>query len=215
MAEPSRAYPREVVSPLPTPEAETERILAEQAVEMKWWKEARKFTTQAEVGDAMTSGALMRVPDSGEGYKIEIKGVPEERRCLTEAAATLLQEVARAWIIQAQKENVENAQFLVVTSLTRSTEYQRKLQEAGIYPAAEDSSHERGLAFDVAIKWFRKNAPRAAEILQGVLEELKRQGMINFIDETTVGCFHICPSPKYVEQLAARTIGEIGGRVAA
>ena len=204
MGDPARAYPRDVVSPPPTPEAELRRILEAQAVELGWWKEATKFADATEVASAIESGKLVRVQDQGEGYKIEVKGVPEERRCLTAETSALLQEVSRRWLAKVQEAAVEKAQFLVVTSLTRSTDYQRKLQEAGIYPAAEDSSHERGLAFDVAVKWFRNNAPRAAEMLQGVLEELKRQGMINFIDETTVGCLHVCPSPKYVEQFGVQ-----------
>ena len=53
MGDPARAYPRDVVSPPPTPEAELRRILEAQAVELGWWKEATKFADATEVASAV------------------------------------------------------------------------------------------------------------------------------------------------------------------
>lgn len=214
MRDTARTYSRDNALPPPTPEAEVQRILSEQSVELDWWEEEPKFADAAEVAQAIKTGQLIQVPDIGVGYKIEVKGVPPERRCLTSATSALLQEVSRRWISGVRHAQLDAAQFLVVTSLTRPTDYQHELQQAGVYPAAEDSSHERGLAFDMAVKWFRSNSPRAAEILQRVLDDLKHEELINWIDETTVGCFHICPSPKYIEQYETSAVPGISDKAA-
>ena len=85
--------------------------------------------------------------------------------------------------------------FLVVSSLSRTVDFQKKLKRDG-YPATEgsESTHTKGWAFDIAVRWFEKNRPHAAEILHAVLAEKIAAG-INLIEEPAIGVLHVAVKP--------------------
>ncbi|MEX0690045.1 MAG: DUF5715 family protein, partial [Candidatus Paceibacterota bacterium] len=103
---------------------------------------------------------------------------------------------------------------LSITSLTRSSEYQKEIVNMGKL-AVKNSSHTKGKSFDIdgcgyyqgeeAInprfteKYKEKYNPRVHKILEEILIEMKENDIINFIPEyygTTNQCFHVTIAPK-------------------
>ncbi len=107
----------------------------------------------------------------------------------------LLDEVAQAWLEKVTTRGINPADvFLVVSSLGRTLAYQNELIEKG-YPAADESSHTKLGAFDIATAWFSENRPELLEILNETLEELALSQSFNEIDEPDVGARHIAWNP--------------------
>ena len=176
------------------PDAEMRRIIKEQRVDRQWWDHLPSMPDDAAVVRAVECGAVVRVSD-GLHYKISARTNPQYR-VLTPETLKLLEVVSVRWwerIAQVGRGHL----FLVVSSFTRPTLFQQQLAAEG-RPALPHSSHEKGLAFDFAMDWFRANEPIAAETLKRVLGEEQRRGALNAIDEPTMGVFHVCVSPIFV-----------------
>jgi hypothetical protein len=95
---------------------------------------------------------------------------------------------------------------LWVTSLARSVEHQRHLQDLG-YAALLPSAHCVGYAADIEMTWFRQF--EAADALQQVLLERQRAGEINVIDEGQA--WHVCVRPGAGRALRLIPDHAIGG----
>jgi len=160
-----------------------------------WWKHKPRLLTDLSLKAAIGRGELMQVRD-GQWYKISAH-VPEKYRYLAPNAFELLEAISVSWAraLWWHHEQSYNT-FLVVSSLTRPTEYQAFLAKQG-FPTAGDSSHEKGLAFDISYAWFIQNRPKLAEALSGVLATGKSRGLLNYISEPSMEIFHVAVSPSF------------------
>jgi hypothetical protein len=125
-----------------TSEGELNEILEKQKVETRWWREVDPVDTIKEIEDRVQAGTAVRLPDSGLGYQIS-PGVRPEFRVLEVNTKKLLEDVAKKWVevLRQRRINSESA-FLRITSLARTTEFQKQLIQQG-YPAAENSTHTK------------------------------------------------------------------------
>lgn len=137
---------------------------------------------------------------------------------LRKEAAETLSEISDNW----QRE-LGPSRFLSVTSLIRSMEYQQSLatqsRKLTIPDAQGHSSHLAGIAFDIdgcglkqrsddgALRSVNPRMPgfdhslvkESRLVLRHILENNKRDGVINFVEElpgTQEHCFHICVNPN-------------------
>ncbi len=171
------------------------RIGEEQSIETSWWSDAPKMQTVTDIESAIESGAAVRVPEEGEGYRLS-PGVREEFRALDRRAFELMESIAIAWnqAIHAKYQDLEPV-YLRITSLARTVEYQEELALRG-YPAAADSTHTRLGAFDILSSFLEKNHPYLLRDLDSILTELQAAGRINWIREPEVGAYHIALNPN-------------------
>jgi hypothetical protein len=173
-----------------TQDQELNRILEQQQVEQKWWGNQPAMETADDTAREVENGKAVVVPDEGIGYKISAKVKPEFR-VLEKNTYSLLKSVAEKWLEKAGASGADTSNlFLVVSSLARTQEFQRELIKQG-YPAAENSTHVKLGAFDIATRWLEENKPELLEILTSILQELQQQGEANFIEEPTIGAHHV------------------------
>ena len=105
---------------------------------------------------------------------------------LRPAAAGMLVDIAR---------RVEQGP-LELTSLVRTSEYQRALMRGNGNANTEVPTHTMGYAVDIGLKYI---APETAKELRRVLEEMRDAGDIYFIAEANQLTFHIVPVPSRLE----------------
>lgn len=109
------------------------------------------------------------------------------------AAAGMLLDIAR---------RVEQGP-LELTSLVRSTDYQRALMRGNGNANTDVPTHTMGYAVDIGLKFI---APDAAKALRAALDEMRDAGDIYYIAEANQLTFHIVPAPSripYFEQIYA------------
>ena len=179
--------------PLTTPKSELERILASQKAEVLWWRDRPTMSSAEDLQKALESGVASFVPEIGIGYRISEK-VPKEFRILEKETLNLLNKIASEWTEGIKGEGGEEI-FLVVSSLARTADYQRKLIDAG-YPAAENSTHTKLGAFDIAFRWLEENRPQALQKLRDIISPIVAESKANFIIEEAVGVYHIAHNPN-------------------
>ncbi len=190
--------------PPQTPQAELEVIKRAQQRELTWYQDTPSYETTADVARAVEGGTLTAVPDfPGYSYRLSAKIRPEFRY-LTSSANQLLNRVAEEWLekMQAGGDAAEKI-FLVVSSLTRSVEFQHELEAKG-FPAVEGdtSTHTKGGAFDISIEGFLKHGNQEAiVVLKAVLQELAHQGLLNFFAEPSIKVLHVAVHPDYQDLL--------------
>lgn len=181
------------------PEQELEQIYKAQEREFEWYKEKGSYETLEDVVKATERGELVPVPDTaGHHYRLSAKIENKEFRVLTPQARSLLEFISEQWLIRLQSEKqLKEKTFLVISSLTRSVEFQRRLEEKG-FPTVEGdrSTHTKGGAFDISIEGFLKyKNEEALSVLSAVLEELARKNMLNFIPELSINVLHVAVHP--------------------
>ena len=178
-----------------TPEEERQAIRAAQEVERTWWESTQPYATTADLTQSLERGELVPIVDS-ESFRVS-ENIPKQFHTLTPNGAFLLREISSTWRARMVEKKLRTEEtFLVISSLTRPSDYQNELREKG-FPTADESSHERGVAFDIGAAWFREHYPEALETLFEVLGAFQTKGYINYIDEPTVGVVHVAMSPTY------------------
>lgn len=178
------------------PKAELQDILSQQEIERVWWMATESYPTVQALHVGTGNGKLVVVHDT-ENFRISAH-VPKQFHLLTPACKSLLEEVGKKWFAQMHERGLPTQEmFLVVSSLTRPTEYQKELARQG-FPTADDSSHERGVAFDIGATWFREHYPAALETLLEILDGYRSSGLLNYIDEHSNGVIHVAMSPGYL-----------------
>ncbi len=176
-----------------TPSEELAEILAAQKLEAEWWKDAPVMETEADIERALGSGRAERIID-GAFSRVSAK-VPEHFRVLDKETKKLLDEFVAEWGAELQRRNINpEGLFLVISSLARTKAYQEELRASG-YPGAEESTHTKLGAFDVAVEWFEKNRPEVAAVVEDVAKKFFDEGRINLIRERTIGALHIARNP--------------------
>lgn len=175
------------------------RTLREAQIERTWFNNAPMFSTrqiqtaiqQGELVPVETIPGLVRIVSAEKG---KLSGV--QYSYLTPECKKLFLSIATAFGKQRDTKKLEK-HFLNVTSMTRDRERQARLRRQG-YPAAEQSTHGLGEAFDINVTWLKSNAPSHFKILEGILNQLRAKGAINLIDETTInGALHVARNPNY------------------
>lgn len=173
-----------------TEQDELERIMEQQRVEVPWWENTPNMETVADIEKAVEGGSAVIVPDEGTGYKVSANVKPEFR-VLEKNTKTALDEVAEEWLRGLEERGLSDPKlFLIISSLARTTEFQKELIAKG-YPAAEQSTHTHLGAFDIASKWLSENRPEVLDVLTEVLNKIKAENRINFIEEPSIGAYHI------------------------
>jgi len=172
-------------------------------VEREWWKHRTPVRSQADVSSAVRNGVAVRVPLKGKHYRISARA-PKQLHVLDACAYRLLRDVAEMW--HAKLEEDDEELFLVVSSLARTPQRQALLRRRG-FPAVEDSTHLKLVAFDIAVAWFLKHRPRAYRALQETLDMFSERGFLNHVHEPSIGVMHVCMHPSYAHCSERRTSG--------
>jgi uncharacterized protein YcbK (DUF882 family) len=175
-----------------------ERVFARAAARSeRSWREGQAYQQDSEVHQAYRSGELELAidrPHVGFSSNMTFKYVTSE---MNQAMDLIAQELVQR---MASKNLPTDKTKLVITSTIRSVESQRRLIEEG-KPAAVDSSHTYGIAFDISYEGFERHDPEAMKILEEILQELHQQGKINLIHERLQKVWHIALSPDFQAEL--------------
>ena len=173
------------------------RTLKAAKIERQWFGH-RPMMTERQIAFAKRRKDLVGVKDVPGKIRIVqtigLGGV--QYALLAPACKNLLTEIANQFSQEQARQELE-PKFLSITSMTRSRKRQDELIAKG-YPAARESTHGLGEAFDINVTWFRKNSPTHFQILKSILEEMHNHGRINLIDETAInGALHIARNPRW------------------
>jgi len=172
----------------------TERAMAieQSKIEREWWKDRPIYENREALLTAFESGELIRFL-AGDGYAVSAKIT---YNLITPPLQKFLEKIVQEWratLVSRQLDSTKHR--LIVTSAVRSQDQQSELILAGA-PAAEVSSHTRGVALDIGKAWFEAYDPAYGKALQDVLEQMASKGQINLIREDIAGVWHICLSPQ-------------------
>lgn len=176
-----------------------ERLRIEEGykIERRWWGGVKPFYNDDELFDAVRRGVLVPVQDTFL-YRIS-PNAPLRYNYLAPNALYLLRAISERWAWALLRRKIKAEHYLLVTSLVRTTEYQVELT-ARDYPTAEDSSHERGLAFDISFEWFEAHLPMGRMVLGQILMDANEEGYLNFIVEDCMQIFHVAVSPTFTAE---------------
>mgnify|MGYP001563880707 CR=1 FL=1 len=175
-----------------------QRALQRARIERRWFNNRPMMTAKA-IQRAISNGRLVQVGDVDGLVRVvhstgTLSGV--QYAYLTPNCKTLLTGIATEFKVKRDTARLGEL-FLSITSMTRDAERQELLREQG-YPAAKQSTHGLGEAFDINVGWLAKNAPSHFNIIRRILKERHHWGEINFIDETKInGAFHVARTPNY------------------
>ncbi|NOY35435.1 MAG: hypothetical protein GXP44_00715 [bacterium] len=196
-------------------ELEEVRKLSE--MERAWWRDFPPYETNEEILDDFEKGILAKIGDDGNLKLIMRFSNPELEKWqpyLNKEAARLLREVGERWREKMKAAGLPDDIRLAVTSLVRTKEYQKEIISAGKL-AMPDSPHTKGQSFDIdGCGYYIEDSvvnPRQCEnyreiykplvhqILKEVLEEMKNEGRLSYIQEyknTGNQCFHTTRNPS-------------------
>ncbi len=183
-----------------TPDSELDLIRFSQKREQAWWDDYLTMNTLHDVEEAEKIGYLVRLPGGADYYKMS-KYVIEELRVLHPIALAALDNISLHWHACMHEQGIPcDDLFLVVSSLTRTIERQDTLTADG-YPTADGiSTHCKGGAFDIGVKWYKEfDRMDALRVLDDILGSLHRSGQINWIPEPTIGAYHVAVNPNFKE----------------
>ncbi len=154
------------------------------ANEREWYKNKKAYRTKEDLESALKRGELVRV--GYNEYVYIAKTV--EHPVLSVKMADILRE-----IVEQFKEKAPETEFIVIVSMTRTIE-DLKLANPLL---GEEDPHCKGEAFDIPFEWLRINKPKTYEILKQILEDFKKKGKINFVEERAINMWHVCRNPNY------------------
>lgn len=202
-------------------EKELEKAKKLYEIEYEWWGDVNPFKTNDDIKKAFINGDLTEVRGDENIKPIMRLLNPDLKKWLpylSKDAHNLLIDLGKSWREKMNKENLSKDIKLSITSLTRSSEYQKEIISSGKL-AVEGSSHTKGKSFDIdgcgyyegeeAINpRFTDNYEdvynsRVHTILRESLKDFKEKGLLNFIPEyegTTNQCFHVTVAPEYIDE---------------
>lgn len=190
---------RTKITPASTRAEAFARTLEAAQVERTWYKQQPMMTAN-EITAAVRAGKLMRIVESNlisiarPSAENPLAGV--QYAVLTPASSKLLNSIVNEF--GARQARFKKKYFIRITSMTRDRQRQAELFRNSRYPAAKESTHGLGEAFDINAKWFMENSKAHFRLLQTLLGELHAQGAINLIDETAInGALHVARNPNY------------------
>lgn len=172
--------------------------------ELQWWKE--EIIPETKVAQALASGKLVRVPNTGNGYRLIYTLRSEKEPPLARPETVLaLTEIGSTWQAKIDASPVKinpRSLFLSVSSLYRGEELQRKLLQNNPNSALL-SSHQAGASIDIdplGFYWreqeefvaFSTTNPQGlplgfifhlSDCLRSILLAMEQENLINFIPE--------------------------------
>lgn len=152
--------------------------------------EAQSFNIPLiETNDQMDSlilvNQLIPVPEEGEGYKIQ--KLVHSRPFLNQKAYQILNEISSHFLKESNYE-------LSISSLTRTSESQKKLSRVNSNATKGHSAHSYGASFDISYSKYGDKVGRNyanEKIIQSILDQMVEEGKIYYIKERRQPCFHV------------------------
>ncbi len=144
------------------------------------------INNEAELEANIKRGKLVNVAEN-KGYKLH--ELTHSMAVLNPKAYDILKEVG---VIFA--ETAGHNQFFVVTSLTRPLSSQEKLRKTNINATKNTSTHSYGASFDISYARFngvKGDYPVLRDMMESILNDLKKQGKIYVLREKAIGCYHV------------------------
>ncbi len=129
----------------------------------------------------------LEIVEAGVGYTLE--DMTHSFTYLTPKAKRALQKIALSFYTYSGDSST-----ITITSLTRTEETQQKLTRYNRNATREESTHTRGVSFDIS--YIRYNGQKdwnneLTEVLEGILAAMQADGDIYVIKERKQSCFHI------------------------
>ena len=123
------------------------------------------------------------VPMAEETNRYVLDGFPRRLEVTTPWTKFLLEQISRDY-------NEESGERLRINSLSRTAEYQNRIEDEGYIYAVppSQSGHVRGISADISHRWMRLKDKRW---LRNRLDELQDAQVLSFIDEPEEHIFHI------------------------
>lgn len=197
---------------------ELERVRKLSELERNWWRALPAYETAEDIIKDIESGVLKKI-ESDENLKLILRFENPDLKdwppYLPKETAALLKSVGKRWREKVAREEISEETRLAVTSLIRTTAYQKELMKKGKL-AMPESPHTKGQCFDIdgcgyyngaqAINPRQTNDyqnaynPIVHKALKEALEEMKAENCLNYILEyegTNNQCFHIARNPDY------------------
>lgn len=197
-------------------DSERLRVRREAAIELEWW---RDYIIDDCV-DAVRSKVLVRVPNEGIGFRLtSCLRDGREPYWLRQDALDILTVVGQRFYNDLRNNHLPVDVLLSISSLYRSAELQRELIESGAN-AAEISSHQAGVAFDISPNGYYKGIGKTSTTrgmesfddenfvrLDHLLEGMENNGFCHVIREygfredgdqisQYMSCYHVCAVPR-------------------
>lgn len=173
---------------------DTDKIVASTEVKKVTYKdhvfEAQSFhipliESNAQMDSLILANQLIPVPEEGEGYKIQ--KLVHSRAFLNQQAYLVLKEITSQFL---QETNTT----LSISSLTRTSESQKKLSRVNSNATKGHSSHSYGASFDISYSKYGDKIGRnyaKEKIVQQILDQMVENGKIYYIKERRQPCFHV------------------------
>ena len=129
----------------------------------------------------------LELVEAGVGYTLE--DMTHSYTYLTPKAKRALQKIALSFYTHSGDSST-----ITVTSLTRTEETQHKLRKRNRNATKDESTHTRGVSFDIS--YIRYNGQKdwnyeLTQVLEGILAAMQEDDEIFVIKERRQSCFHI------------------------
>lgn len=157
-----------------------------------------RFKDREELQCAIDQHLLVRVPDSGLGFQLDrrVGGRDARNRELYKYARPYTRLFIERLGVQYQEHSGD---AIVVTSLVRTCEYQKRVAKNNSSAASCDkTSHATGATIDI----LARSIPHKHRAwLRGILLGLEEKGLILATEERAQPVFHVMILPKYQDYL--------------
>lgn len=124
---------------------------------------------------------------SGKGYKIA--HLTHSSAKVLPLTKTLIQDIGLRFLDSLEARDLFKER-VVVTSLTRSKQDQKKLSSGNVNAAAA-SAHYHGTTFDISYIRFNNSLNAKRDVLANILEDLRKEKRCWVKYEINQKCFHI------------------------
>ncbi len=137
--------------------------------------------------DSLVAQNKLELVEAGVGYTLE--DMTHSYTYLTPDAKRTLEKIALSFYTYSGDSST-----ITITSLTRTEETQKKLSKYNRNATKKESTHTRGVSFDIS--YIRYNGQKdwnyeLTQILEGILAAMQADDEIYVIKERKQNCFHI------------------------
>ncbi len=146
----------------------------------------KPIKTRKELKQHIEKGYLIKVRDNN-GYILS--PIMQSDRVLTRSAYEALQSIGERFVQKAGESN-----YFIVSSLTRTVQFQNRLAKSNVAAIKGISSHNYGCSFDISYIRFNginKKNKELQRILENILLEMRKEEKILLIAERDGKCYHI------------------------
>lgn len=182
------------IVPLPEPVFSDEALKKDLIIKHRLAARAigtRRLDNKAQLDSNIAHNRLVPIKNS-KGYLVG--DMTHSYPFLTPRAKRILDQIGVSFYVHSG-----DSSSFTVTSLTRTEETQKKLRRRNNNATREESTHCRGVSFDIS--YIRYNGVREwhyerTKILEGVLAALQQSGDIYVLKERNQSCFHVTVRKK-------------------